>query len=466
MGTYFGNNFANIINGSDGGDDIYGFGGNDVLTGGKGDDSLLGAGGNDFLAGGQGADNLLGGSGNDTISYADSIGDVIIYLSWNGKHGGAFGDNAAGDYFEGIENVTGGQGSDNLYGDGAGNILTGGAGEDYLSGGAGNDQLIGGNDGDWMSGGDGADHFDGGEGNDRVSYDDSDAAVSVDLAFFTTKGGEADGDTLQGIEELSGSIFGDVLSGDQFENSFNGLAGNDTLFGRAGDDGLWGDDGNDVLEGGLDDDYLNGGEGIDTASYRYASEGVSIALEGDHVRYGEATGDQLVSIERLMGSEFNDVLGGSSDANRLNGRGGKDFVAGFAGGDQLLGGKGADTLLGGAGADTLEGNGGADAFCFLSVSEGGDSISAFIAGTDTLVFRSSDFGNLPAGVLDATHFIASNSGKAQTADQHFTYEIDTGILRYDENGSNAGGVIIIATLTGLPLLAATDVRIAEDFVPF
>lgn len=466
MGIYFGNNFANVINGSDDGDDIYGFGGNDVLNGGKGNDTLLGAGGNDLLKGGQGADNLFGGSGNDTISYAGSIGDVIVYLTWNGKLGGAFGGDAAGDFFDGIENVVGGDGSDHLYGDGFDNILTGGEGEDYLTGAAGDDQLFGGNDGDLMFGGAGNDHFDGGAGNDRIIYDDSAAAVTVDLGLFTASGGDAEGDTIQGVEEVVGSEFGDVLSGDLFENSFFGLQGNDTLSGRAGDDGLWGYDGNDVLEGGLDDDYLNGGDGIDTASYRYASAGVSIALEGAQIRYGEATGDQLEAIERLMGSEFNDVLGGSFEANRLTGRGGKDFLSGFAGDDELIGGKGADTLAGGLGADSLEGNGAADSFGYTDADQGGDTIADFAPGSDTLVFVAERFGNLPAGELDDLYFIANNTGKAATADHHFTYELDTGILRYDENGSDAGGVTVIATLTGAPVLSASDIEIVDTLSPF
>jgi Ca2+-binding RTX toxin-like protein len=54
-------------------------------------------------------------------------------------------------------------------------------------------------------------------------------------------GGAAQGDTLTGIEDLSGSDFGDTLVGDEGDNR---------LFGGAGADALWGNSGDDVLIGG------------------------------------------------------------------------------------------------------------------------------------------------------------------------------------------------------------------------
>jgi Ca2+-binding RTX toxin-like protein len=63
-------------------------------------------------------------------------------------------------------------------------------------------------------------------------------------------GGDADGDFLVDIENLSGSGFGDWLIGDDHNNVLSGLGGNDTL---------WGGDGGDRLDGGDGADTLNGG---------------------------------------------------------------------------------------------------------------------------------------------------------------------------------------------------------------
>ena len=70
----------------------------------------------------------------------------------------------------------------------------------------------------------------------------------------TGQGGDAEGDTLTGIEWLSGSDYGDHLAGDDGDNGLNGDGGDDTLDGGAG---------NDWLDGGAGEDMLTGGEGTD-----------------------------------------------------------------------------------------------------------------------------------------------------------------------------------------------------------
>ena len=84
----------------------------------------------------------------------------------------------------------------------------------------------------------------------------SDAGVTVNLATGTGQGGHAEGDTLTGIENVSGSHYhADHLTGDEGNNHLNGDGGNDTLEGGAG---------NDWLDGGAGEDLLTGGEGADT----------------------------------------------------------------------------------------------------------------------------------------------------------------------------------------------------------
>ena len=59
----------------------------------------------------------------------------------------------------------------------------------------------------------GADTIDGGSGNDTASYESSQARVFVDLRNTTQSGGDAQGDRLTSIENLTGSMFEDFLTG-------------------------------------------------------------------------------------------------------------------------------------------------------------------------------------------------------------------------------------------------------------
>ncbi len=185
-----------------------------------------------------------------------------------------------------------------LSGYGGNDHITGANLSDRLYGGTGNDQLFGDDGNDLLNGGEGADILNGGNGVDTADYSDSDAGVNANLTTGTGTGGYAQGDTLTGIENLSGSAFNDTLTGD---------AGDNTLDGGAGDDKLYGLDGNDTLIGGAGADVLNGGNGYDTASYITASAGVIVTIAGGG-NSGDAQGDTLVSIERLQGSAFNDTF--------------------------------------------------------------------------------------------------------------------------------------------------------------
>ena len=196
--------------------------------------------------------------------------------------------------FSSIENVTGSDNDDRLTGSAGVNRLDGGAGNDTIAGGAGADDLVG------------------GLGTDTADYSASLSAVTVNLSSGTGTGGDAQGDTLSGIENLLGSVADDILTGDGGVNVLDGGSGNDTLSGMAGDDSLVGGLGNDVLAGGLGADALDGGAGNDTADYTASSAAVTVNLATNTATGGDAQGDTFTSIENLTGSTFADLLTGDA----------------------------------------------------------------------------------------------------------------------------------------------------------
>ncbi len=78
--------------------------------------------------------------------------------------------------------------------------------------GAGNDSLYGGGGNDTLDGGAGSDTLDGGAGTDTVSYANSSAGVTVNLGInFQTSTGDASGDWISNVENLTGSAFADTF---------------------------------------------------------------------------------------------------------------------------------------------------------------------------------------------------------------------------------------------------------------
>jgi Ca2+-binding RTX toxin-like protein len=148
--------------------------------------------------------------------------------------------------FGGNDTIKGKKGNDKIDGGDGNDVIDGGKGNDKIKGGAGNDTLIGGLGADKLNGGAG-DH-------DVADFGSSAAAVGVDLAAGTGSGG-ADGDTFTGIEDIVGSSFQDILTGNDGVNKISGGIEADVLSGGGGAD---------VLDGGADGDSIKGGGGADT----------------------------------------------------------------------------------------------------------------------------------------------------------------------------------------------------------
>jgi Ca2+-binding RTX toxin-like protein len=277
--------------------------GRDTLTGGAEDDQVQG------LAG---ADSLLGGAGADTID------------------GGADLDILDGE--AGADQVLGGAGDDLLYGGAGDDRLSSDDGADQLEGGAGNDLIDGG------AGAAGAGAFDpfsyGGPSDpffnaDAVSFARATGGVTVSLAI-TGPQDTGDGvDTIVNVESLYGSLYADVLSGDEGRNRLYGYDGDDTLSGQGGDDVLAAQGGNDLLRGGQGDDYLLGG---------YVSDPLKTGA-GDNQLFGEVGNDTLV------GGDGRDLLDGGAGNDSLYDYGGESTNGSYV--------SGANIFAGGAGDDSI-----------------------------------------------------------------------------------------------------------------
>lgn len=227
--------------GNDGADSMLGSLLDDTISGGGGADDIAANDGNDLVEGGAGADILSGGAGIDTLSYWYSSAKVIVSLS-----GTADGGDATGDRIAGFENITGSDHNDILSGNNGANVLEGGKGNDILKGGLG------------------ADILDGGGGTDTADYSSSRSGVTINLATGLATGGDASGDILSAIENISGSFGKDVLTGSTLANVLLGRGGDDLLDGGVNADHLIGGSGQDRLIGGQGVDILEGRGGADT----------------------------------------------------------------------------------------------------------------------------------------------------------------------------------------------------------
>ncbi|MGL4963412.1 MAG: calcium-binding protein [Inquilinus sp.] len=242
---------------------LFGADGNDILVVSGGD--VWGDAGDDILIVSSAITRCIGGSGIDQVRFEiDPDGAAIDLLDTE-------------DRFGEIENVYGSESNDYLSGDAGANVLEGAGDDDELYGRGGSDVL---------RGGAGADRLNGGDGSDTVSYYLSSTGVTIDLAtgIGTGHGGDAEGDTLTGIEILSGSQGNDHLTGNSFANTLQGWNGNDALEGGIG---------KDVLVGGAGKDMLTGGAGAD----RFVHAAIGDSLTG-------ANADRITDFSHVQGDRI------------------------------------------------------------------------------------------------------------------------------------------------------------------
>ena len=217
--------------------------------------------------------------------------------------------------------------------------------------------------------------------NMTINYAGADTTPEAHGSYTVSDGhnGSAVGDitiSYQDGHTLTGTMAADTLLAGDGDDILNGGDGNDVLIGGAGNDQLHGGSGNDLLIGGLGNDLLDGADGLDTASYASAGSAVMVNLSlAGQQNTGGAGLDTLVSIENLVGSNYNDTLTGDGQNNVINGG---------LGNDMLNGGGGDDLLIGGLGDNTLTGGSGSDVFQWQQGNSGYDRVTDFTPGTDKL----------------------------------------------------------------------------------
>ncbi len=441
-----------------------GAGGHDYLSDGEGDDTLMGGEGDDTLLAGAGHDEFDGGEGTDLGIFIVQDTSFVIDLEIAGPQaigGGATVElHSVEDLYAGtVSGVVPGVG---FYGDAGDNGLTGGNGKDTLAGRDGNDLLRGGGGDDTLRGGAGADTFNdssgtnlliGGNGIDTVIY--GTLAVRVDLVTgITTYSGSSSRNTLETIENVTGSSASDRITGDDRANHLVGVGGSDTLIGGGAPDGEI-----DVLEGGLGNDRLESG----VASYSAATAGVTadLAIMVSQNTVGAGT-DLFVGITGLIGSSFADSLRGGTGDDLLDGGSGKDSLTGLQGADSIDGGGGSDDMKGGAGEDRLSGGGGGDSLLGgegADVLTGADGIDHFIyaAVADSTDAQSDRIADLRAedvvdlGAIDAEvavggnqsfQLVSSFGGHAGEMTVDYNAGTDLTLLRADTNGDSIEDLVI------------------------
>ncbi len=484
--------FENIT-GSIYNDYLVGSSGVNVIDAGRGNDLVFGGDGNDTLDGGDGNDTLsYRSTGSGDLIYGvmvdlgagtatDTFGNIDMVTNFETVVGSAYADSLTGDpgvfsqflssdrtqVFEGREGadtIDGGTSAPSSFalasyssstgpiqvnlaqgwasdGFGAGtsqdqlrNIdgIIGSAGNDSITGGSRSAFIVSSNLFEQFDGGLGNDTIDGGSGTDRVSYAGANGSVTVTLGEGFMAGmatGAAGNDVLINIEQIRGSNFNDVLTGNSGNNAFEGRGGNDMIHGGAGfdtirfdqsasavqvmfsndvageggaydggfagigggvdmftgiesvrgsefNDSMQGGIGNETFEGMAGDDFIDGGAGSDTISYASSLSGVGVALfggSGGGIDHWGGT-DSFYNIENVTGSHFDDYLAGDGGNNLLQGQGGNDT---------LTGGLGNDTINGGFGFDTAHFSG--DILSYTITDNGGGNFTVAGAdGTDTV----------------------------------------------------------------------------------
>ncbi|MDD2884353.1 MAG: calcium-binding protein [Dechloromonas sp.] len=290
-------------------------------------------------------------------------------------------------------------------------------------GSGGNDSVTGSAADDWFRGMAGNDTFVGGAGNDWIDYRGLTSGLTITLAAAgatqSITAGSHGTDTISNVENISGGLGADKLTGNELNNTLRGREGNDTLDGAGGMDYA---------------DYKNASSSI-TVIFSAATSAASSGADGT---------DTLLNIEGIRGSSYGDTLTGSTGNQFLDGRDGNDTLNGGLGNDTLIGGNGVDKLI----------------FSTALGSTNIDALPDFLVGMDKIILDDDIFTAL--GLTGTTTGLALTASKFQLGSaandvgDRIIYNQSSGALYYDADGTASIAAVQFATLTAKPLLTAAD----------
>ena len=404
-----------------------------TVSGTSGEDSFAGSSADDIINAGGGNDVIHMSAGNDQIQ--GDAGDDIFVINKNLDHytqsfdGGAGNDAIQGSDIDladfnlvSVEILMGTDRDDNLTGDDAANIIQAGAGDDLVF---------------WTGG---ADVIDGGDGYDEVIFRPT-FGNSIRMADPQHSTGVTDGVQISNVEYLKGTLYDDVIIGDDNDNFIDGSFGNDILRGMGGNDTLRGLIG---VFGEMTQTEFDGGDGFDTVDFSWLGGSFDITLDGSHPLF------IFTDIEAIIGNDETNTMIGSSGNNKLQALGGNDTIYGLSGDDIIEGGAGGDMIDGGAGGDMIDGGEGQDTASYASatnrvnISLIGNSASGAQATNDTLIsienLTGSDFGDTLRGD-NTVNVLDGDNGKdvliGYNGDDHLIGGVGRDIL----NGGNGADII-------------------------
>lgn len=411
--TIIGNSSNNLLFGKEGDDNINGGDGDDTLYGGTGSDILNGGNGTDAADYTQ-ETTSVNINLTSNISSGSAAGDTFTSIerinatNYNDTIVGNASDNIVYGN-AGVDNISLAGGNDTVFALGDGDIIDGGDGVDAYNfiGTAASGLIInvaagtiknvttnitdsinsievfnasnvsdtlgltsyraayglGGNDSFFS--GVGSNQIYGGDGSDVYTYSGTGNVTANLTTGIVTHSFDGLQDILNSIESFWSGNGNDVITGSAVTNTIIAGGGNDSVYGGDGDDyidggaganSLYGENGNDAFYSNTGSEIIDGGAGIDSINYSSATSGISINFTTNSFT-GGATGDTLISIERVDGSNYDDTLTGDANRNIFLGWQGIDTLSGLGGDDAFFGSGDGDTISGGDGIDEYFYNG-------------------------------------------------------------------------------------------------------------
>ena len=171
-------------------------------------------------------------------------------------------------------------------------------------------------------------HVDGGLGRDTVDYSATGFGVVVTMGGIGANsfglirsnvvGSEVEWSAFTAVENVTGTTFNDIISGNGGTNllqgglgkdSLFGLGGNDLVDGGSGNDTLEGGDGNDVVIGGSGNDKLLGGDGLNTLNGGTGNDTLTSGRHADVFRYDSLDFDKDRILKWQDGLDKIDLVG-------------------------------------------------------------------------------------------------------------------------------------------------------------